>query len=128
QWQDEKCRGLVSDPTTYLMRHIDTLLPPTGPVRIATFRRVLGAACPVLDGGVVHEAVGDELTQNGVHFSNHRERLSPALSLALRNLKEQGIARYWCPDDQRDFLLMSFDEKVAFLERDERSVDAADTR
>src|SRR6266566_968466 len=37
QWQDEKCKGLVSDPSTYLMRHLDELLPSKSQVSIREF-------------------------------------------------------------------------------------------
>ncbi len=121
QWQDEKCKGLVSDPSMYLMRHLDELLPSKSQVSIREFIATLSHICPVLDGGTMHETVANELTKKGVLPANHRERLSPALSFALRNLKEQAILRYWCPDDQRIFHLMSFDEKVAFIAREGES-------
>lgn len=117
QYQDDKCLGLVPDPTSYLSRHLDELLPPTGHVSAHDFKASVGALCPVLDGGVVNAAVADVLAQKSAIALDYSSRISPALSLALRNLRESGLIRYWCPDDQRVFHLMSFEEKVAFVER-----------
>jgi hypothetical protein len=117
QWQDEKCKGIVPDPSAYLLRHLDELLPLNGQVSISQFKATLGQLCPILDGGVTHELVADKLSKKGIFPQKHREHVSPALSFALRNLKDDGALRYWCPDDQRTFYLMSFDEKIAFLER-----------
>jgi hypothetical protein len=117
QYQEEKCCGLVPDPTTLLSRHIDDLLPRKGHVAIHEFKAGLGKICSALDGGIVHSNVGAVLEEKGAIPRDYRNRLSPALSLALRNLKDIGVLRYWCPDDQRSFQLMSQDEKVAFIER-----------
>ena len=117
QWQDERCRGLVPDPTEYTKRHLTELLPLKKQVPIQEFQQNLGRLCPVLDGGIVHDSVASKLAQKGV-YQNQRERLSPAFSFAIRNLQEEGILHYWCPDDQRVFHLMSGDEKIAFLTRE----------
>ena len=117
QWHEDKCRGLVPDPTEYIKRHLAELLPSDKQEPIQVFQQNLGRLCPVLDGGGVHDSVARRLAQKAGD-PNQRERLSPALSFAIRNLQEEGILRYWCPDDQRTFCLMSWDEKVAFLTRD----------
>jgi hypothetical protein len=117
QYLEDKCFGLVPDPTTFLLRHLDDLLPRQGVVPIHEFKVTLGNICPVLDGGVLHAAVADVLAQKGAISPDNRMRVSPALSLALRNLSEEGALRYWCPDDQRLFQIMSQDEKIAFVER-----------
>ena len=117
QYQEDKCYGLVADPTTFLSRHIEDILPPKGFTAIHEFKATLGRLCSPLDGGIVHGEVSAVLAGKGAIPSDYHTRISPALSLALRNLKDMGVLRYWCPDDQRAFQLMSQDEKVAFIER-----------
>jgi hypothetical protein len=117
QYQEDKCYGLIPDPTTFLLRHIDELLPRKGATTIHDFKVAVGNLCPALDGGIVHATVAEEMASKGVGASDYRTRISPALSLALRNLKESSVLSYSCPDDQRVFQIMAKDEKVAFIER-----------
>lgn len=113
QTKTEKCRGLVPDPSAFVRAHLDTLLP--GDERAITageFRAALGALCPVLDGGATHTEIGTKLTGEAPE-----DRFSPALSFALRYLRDAGAIRFWCPDDQRGFLLLTHDDKIAFVSR-----------
>lgn len=115
QWKDVKCEGLVPDPTEYLRRVLDDLIPARETVAAADLVDALGRRCPVLDGGAVHTTVGETIRASKGEVRSGR--LSPALSLAIRSLADLGELRHWCPDDQRTFLLFSNGEKIAFLQR-----------
>lgn len=117
QTQKQKWVGVIPDPSTYLLRHLNELLEPEHPLPIHDFRQRLGERCPVLDGGVVHSGVVKRVNAARAATWNTDERISAALSFALRFLKTSGAIEYWCPDDQRTFLLMSGDEKIAFIAR-----------
>lgn len=122
-WQthEGKCMGLVPDPTAFIIRHRDTLLPPGDEVDAESFRDLLGEICPVLDGGKVRNKVLKTMhTQNQAVSQWLEDRLSDSLSFALRRIKKLGLLDYWCPDDQRTFLRMSRDEKIAYLSRNPR--------
>lgn len=117
-WQthEGKCMGFVPDPTAFIIRHRDKLLPPDKEITAESFREILGEICPVLDGGDVRENVLKTMhIQNPAVQQWPEDRLSDSLSFALRRIKKQGLLDYWCPDDQRTFLLMSRDEKIAYL-------------
>ncbi len=118
-WQrhGEMCRGLVADPSTFIRSHLSELLPQKGATSADSFREQLGKICPVLDGGEVHRQLAKQLEAAGALHARTDESLSDALSFSLRYLKREGLLNYWCPDDQRTFLLMSRGEKVAFLSK-----------
>jgi hypothetical protein len=112
QTAEEKAKGLIPDPTMYLLRHLELLLPTNGKVTAETFKKKLGALCPVLDGGVVFARMDTR-----VNPDRSQLQLSEALSFALDRLQRRKVIRYWCPDDQRDFLLTTGGEKIAFIQR-----------
>jgi hypothetical protein len=114
QWKDESCRGMVADTTEFMREHTSTLLGG-GPVSFADFRKRLGSLCPALDGGEVHARISDVLAEAKAIPRDHGVRVSPAVSLGLRSLREAGVLDYGCPNDQREFFLMTGDEKVAFV-------------
>jgi hypothetical protein len=123
QTKEQKCFGVIPDPSTYLLRHLDELLTRGGPTPIHQFRDHLGLLCPVLDGGTIHRDIAGGMRTAGTLQWKPSERLSGALSFALRYLKATGAIHFWCPDDQRTFLLMSDDERIAYISR--RSEEAA---
>jgi hypothetical protein len=114
QWKDESCRGLVVDAAEFIRQHTSTLLAG-GPVSFVEFRNRLGSLCPALDGGEVHARMSDVLAEENVIPRDHGVRVSPAVSLGLRGLREAGVLDYGCPNDQREFFLMTGDEKIAFV-------------
>lgn len=118
QTRDEKCMGIVPDPTVFILRHIDQLLPSDQEVKASEFRTALGRLCPVLDGGSVRETVLRIMAESGTVQQWPDDQLSSALSFALRRLSRSGHLKYWCPDDHRSFLLMTRGEKIAFLSRE----------
>jgi hypothetical protein len=114
QWKDESCRGLVLDAAEFIREHTSTLLEG-GAVPFVEFRQRLGSLCPALDGGEVHARISEGLAEAKMIPRDHAARVSPAVSLGLRSLREAGVLDYGCPDDQREFFLMTGDEKVAFV-------------
>lgn len=112
--------GVVPDPSACLRRRIDDVLPHRlGEIHIRELRARIGAVCPALDGGVHHERVARRLAERNRPNALASDRLTPGLSFALRHLRDVGVIDYRCPDDQRDFLLMTRDEKIAFVRRAE---------
>jgi hypothetical protein len=108
--------GLVPDPTLFITRNLDTLIPNDEEIAVAEFRECLGKICPVIDGGAVREKVLKKINAAKKDDTPWpKNRLSDSLSFALRCLKKNGLLDYWCRDDQRTFLRMSQDEKIAFL-------------
>jgi hypothetical protein len=75
----------------------------------------------VLDGGVHHERVRRRLAERNRPHALASDRLTPGLSFALRHLRDARVLDYHCPNDQRDFLLMTRHEKIAFIRRTEES-------
>jgi hypothetical protein len=116
QYEARKCEGLVPDPTAFLTRHIDELLPIDVETKVNEFRNKVGEICPILDGGTVFEEVSRRMHLNGVPEMPN-DQLSPSLSLALRRLKRSKAIDFYCPDDQRTFLMLANGEKIAFLRR-----------
>lgn len=114
QTKDEPCAGLIPDPSLFLRRHLAQLLPAGEEVQAHTFRQRLGEICPVLDGGVVREALLPQLAPDWPE-----QQLSDALSFAVLRLEKSGELRAWCPDDQRQFLLTPppSARKIGFLAR-----------
>ncbi|HWD90803.1 MAG TPA: protein DpdG [Verrucomicrobiae bacterium] len=112
QMAEEKARGLIPDPTAYVFRHLKELLTTKNKITAEMFKQTLGALCPVLDGGAVFTRM-DAL----VNPERPKHQLSEALSFALDRLQRRKVLRYWCPDDQRDFLLTDNGEKIAFIQR-----------
>ncbi len=114
QMRDEPCAGLLPDPTLFVRRHIADVLPVGEEVTVDRCRKRLAALCPVLDGGVVRATLLSRIAPN---WSDHN--LSYSLSFAIARLEQNKELKAWCPDDQRDFLLMpgSSNRKVAYLKR-----------
>jgi hypothetical protein len=117
QTREQKCVGVVADPSTYLLRHLDEVVARDEVMPVHQFREKLGSLCPVLDGGSVHREIAATMVRTGVLTARLDDRLSAALSFTLRYLRAMEVIDYWCPDDQRTFLLMSGDEKIAFVSR-----------
>jgi hypothetical protein len=114
--------GVVPDPSGCLRRRIDDVLPPRlGEIHVRDLRARIAAICPALDGGVHHERVGRRLAERNRPHALAPDRLTPGLSFALRHLRDARVIEFHCPNDQRDFLLMTRDEKVAFVRRAEES-------
>jgi hypothetical protein len=114
QWKNEACRGVVVDATEFVREHLPTLLAG-GTVAFVEFRARLSALCPALDGGEVHSRISERLAAVSLLSGDYAARVTPALSAALRGLRESGRIHYGCPDDQREFFLMTGDEKIAFV-------------
>jgi len=119
-WQttDKKCTGIVPDPTRLILRHIDDLIPPGQTVGIREFRSSIGSLCPVLDGGTGNNWASRLIGESDPSLARPDDQLSNSLSFALRYLRSAARLHYWCPDDQRDFLLMTRNEKIAYVSRD----------
>lgn len=108
--------GVIPDPTAFLRRHLDRLLPPGERVTVADFVARLGEACPVLDGGVVRLAVLRRMATAGLPPAP-AERLSDALSFAIRRLRKEGVLGWSYVNDSFSFSDLSRGERVNFLER-----------
>lgn len=125
QREDAKCRGVVADPTTLLLRYLQEIFPKAGArMRVQQFLATLGSLCPVLDGGVVHGEMARRLTLADAIRTDRTRLLSDSLSLALRTLKAAGHIQYDCPNDEADFWLLSRNEKIAYLQRRNRRTDS----
>lgn len=122
-WQisSAKANGVVCDPATLIERFLDEILPPEQEVTADVFCDRLGAIFPPLDGGSIHREVRARMaTARGASF-DQEDRLSPGVTLALRELRSRERLKYHCPNDQRTFLLLDDGEKVAFVSRPPRS-------
>lgn len=118
--REETAASIIPDPTTFLTRHLHELLPPNCRVDAFSFRKQLGSICSVLDGGGVREELLEQIQKaTGRAFDD--DRISDALSLALRQLAEAKLIDYDCPNDQRRFLRLYDDHRIAFLERSTES-------
>jgi len=102
-------KGVYPDPTLFIKRHIDLLLPIGREFRIENFLKSLGDICPVIDGGKVFRKI--------LPSDYPGDLLSDSLSFALERLNNSRILYYWCPDDQRDFKRMTNNKKIAFIKR-----------
>jgi hypothetical protein len=112
QLKESPCTEVVPDPTLFLVRHLADLIPDGEERTVEDFRGALGAICPVLDGGV---ARADMLARVAPDWSPRR--LSDALCFAIERLQAAGKVRTRSPKDQRNFLLTSNEEPIAFLAR-----------
>jgi hypothetical protein len=92
-------KGVVPDPTEFLRRDLDALLPPGKPREPAAFRAELGRRCPVLDGGAAREAALKRM-----NAAPADGRLSEALAQGLRRLRAEGELHWTYKDDARTFL------------------------
>jgi hypothetical protein len=108
--------GVVPDPTVFLRRNLDGLLPAGDRLPVADFITRLGAACPVLDGGAVRLAVLKRMETAGTPLPP-ADRLSDALSFALRRLRREGRLRWDYVNDSYTFRDLSRGERINFLER-----------
>jgi hypothetical protein len=108
--------GVVPDPTAYLRRNLDQLLPRGERLPVADFVARLGEACPVLDGGAVRTAVLRRMEASGIP-PVPAERLSDALSFALRRLRKEELLGWSYVNDSFSFCDLSRGERVNFLER-----------
>jgi hypothetical protein len=116
--------GVIPDPSAYLRRRIDEVLPlRLGEIHVRDLRTRIGAVCPALDGGVHHQRVARRLAERNRPNALAPDRLTPGLSFALRHLRDTRVIDYSCPDDQRDFLLMTRDEKIALIRRAEVALE-----
>src|SRR5439155_452683 len=102
----EKCVGVVPDPSTLLLRNADLLWPAGQLIAAHDFRASLADLCPAIDGGTVHKQVLATMIAAGSRPAGRDDHFSPALTFALRYLRDCGVLEYWCPDDQRTFLLL----------------------
>ena len=114
RWRDEKGKGIVPDATEFICDNL-TQIHPGGRLPFEEFRTRLGAACCALDGGTVHGRIGTALAASGAIGQDHPRRVSPSVSAALRGLRDLRVLDYDCPNDQREFFLMTGDEKIAFV-------------
>jgi hypothetical protein len=114
QTGDRFGEGLIPDPTLFLRRHLDELIPPGEDLEIHRFISILGTVCPVLDGGVVRRAFLARITAEWPE-----NQISDALAFALERLDRSKELRVWCPDDQRTFMITPAGKKLAFLARNE---------
>jgi hypothetical protein len=101
QTKKEKCQGIVPDPSAFLTRHLDDLLPVGEEIGAPEFCSQLGQLCPVLDGGSVRAAI---LAKTKAVPSSE---LSESLSFALRRLQACGRLKFWAIDDARAPLVMA---------------------
>ncbi|MBN8460099.1 MAG: hypothetical protein J0M04_19905 [Verrucomicrobia bacterium] len=109
---DEPCGGVVPDPTGYLRRHLSDLLLDGDDISAAVFRSRIGELCPVLDGGAARAAMLARVAPDWP-----ADRLSDALTFALERLARTNELRWWCPNDQRIFLLTPAGKPIAFVAR-----------
>jgi len=118
-WQRDEAigRGLVADPSLYLMRHIDLLLEPGEEISLKEFRQRLGAICPVLDGGDVRARVLNRMLEAGALDSWPPDHLSAALSFALRRLEESKVISLRLTPDAREFVVLSHQTSMELIKR-----------
>ncbi|WP_437896180.1 protein DpdG [Sorangium sp. So ce124] len=122
-WQlsSTKASGIVCDPSTLINWFLDDLLPPGREITADAFRDKLGELFPTLDGGAIHREARAQIAKARGGSLEHEDRMSPGVSLALRELREHAKLHYHCPDDQRTFLLLDDGEKIAFVSRPPRA-------
>ena len=108
QTGDRLGEGLIPDPTLFLRRHLDELVPAGEDMEIHRFISVLGTICPVLDGGAVRRRL---LTRIAAEWPENQ--VSDSLAFALERLDRSKELRVWCPDDQRTFMVTPAGKKLA---------------
>jgi hypothetical protein len=108
---------IVCDPAVLLGRFLDDLLPGDGEVPADEFRIRLGSMFPPLDGGWLLREVREAVAAARGTANGRSNRWSPAVGMALRELRDRGLIAYHCPDDQRNFLLFDDGERIAFVSR-----------
>jgi hypothetical protein len=108
--------GVLADPTAFLRRQLDQLVPPGERVAAGEFLSRLGADCPVLDGGEVRHSVLGRLHRAGATpWAAHR--VSDALSFALRRLARERRVGWEYVNDSYGFFEMSGGERLNTLHR-----------
>lgn len=112
QTGDRFGEGLIPDPTLFLRRHLDELVPAGEEMEIHRFVSVLGTICPVLDGGAVRRTLLSRIAADWPE-----NQVSDALAFALERLERTKELRVWCPDDQRTFMVTPAGKKLAFIAR-----------
>jgi hypothetical protein len=112
QLKDSPCVEVVPDPTLFLIRHLTDLFPEEQERTAEAFRDSLGTICPVLDGGA---ARADMIARTAPNWP--AKRLSDALCFAVERLQAAGKLRTRSPRDQRNFLISSNEEPIAYLAR-----------
>lgn len=120
-WQTHSSReapGVVPDPAVLLARFIEDALPDSHEVAAGEFRARVGALFPMLDGGHIFRSVRQQIAAARGEASDTADRLSPGFGLALRELRDRKLIRYYCPDDQRTFLLFDDGERIAFVAKE----------
>jgi hypothetical protein len=107
--------GVIPDPSAFLRRHLQQLLPTTNSVlSAAEFRTCLGNLCPPLDGGSVRATVLSRLRVLGAP-PWPEGRFSDALSFAIRRLHIEGHLHWTYIDDSQAFLELTHGERVNFF-------------
>lgn len=116
-WQSrpKRAEAIIPDPTDYLALHMREIIPPEQRVTALEFRERLGELCPVLDGGIVRDQVLAKIEQ-ATGRTWPPDQFSESCSLALRQLKQTGVIAYDCPNDQREFMRLCNNERIAFIE------------
>jgi len=100
-------KGFYPDPTEFLKNHLNVLFNENETLSVEDFISNLGELCPVLDGGAVFEKM---------NFSKRPDNvISDSLSFAIERLKFSKHLDYHCPNDQRDFHLLSSGDKIAYI-------------
>lgn len=120
-WQitSDKTAGIVCDPSVLIRRFLDEIIAPEETIPADVFRDRLGKSLPILDGGLVHQEVRERVATARGELQQIA-RISPGVSMAIRELRDRGELNYYCPDDQRTFLLLDDGEKFAFASRSAR--------
>lgn len=119
-WQTKTSReapGVVCDPASLVARLIGDVLPVQGALLAAEFRSRIAAQVPILDGGSVFKEVRQRVASARGEPPDAVDRWSPAMGMALRELRDRQVITYHCPDDQRTFLLFDDGERMAFVSR-----------
>lgn len=118
-WQTRSARetpGVVRTPSVLLGRFLDELLPDEEELSASEFRNRIGALFPSLDGGRVFREVKRRVAAVRSEVEAD-DRWSPGVTSALHELKERGQIDFYCPNDQRTFLLLDDGEPIAFVRR-----------
>lgn len=85
---------VVPDPTEALRQRLDPVLPRGQQAAMPAFLGALARACPVFDGGVVHQEVAAR-----IGAAPRANVVSPALALALLRLKQRDELKFDYFDD-----------------------------
>jgi len=114
RFSSEGVEGVIPDPTRFLRYRIDTIFSKAkdGKLTAGKFRSIVGKLCPVLDGGSVWKDV-----RKVQEADSQSDRLSAALTFALKRLRSRKIVEYGAVGDQRDFLLTSDGEQFTHVKK-----------